>query len=75
MMQKKIDLLRGYTKNNDWNAAIKLAGSFPNLGEHKRTITKAKEAILRPEFQMQLGRDPNVLISEGVLAIKARYKL
>ncbi|HAT1513796.1 TPA: hypothetical protein I8W54_002115 [Morganella morganii] len=74
-MQKKIDLLRGYAKDNDWDSAIKLAGSFPNLGEHKKIITKAKEALLRPEFQMQLGKDPSILISEGVLAIKTRYKL
>lgn len=62
-------------KNNDWSSAIKLAGSFSNLGEHKKAITKAKEALLRPDFQKQLGRDPNVLISEGISAIKVRYNL
>jgi len=74
-MQKKIDVLRELASKNEWEAAIKLAGSFPRLGNEARTITRAKEAVLRPEFQIQMGRDPASLIAAGVDALKAKYRL
>jgi hypothetical protein len=74
-MKKKIDVLRELASKNEWEAAIKLAGGFPRLGNEARVITRAKEAALRPEFQIQMGRDPALLIAAGVDALKAKYRL
>ncbi|MBP1129372.1 hypothetical protein JOE25_000915 [Serratia sp. PL17] len=74
-MKKKIDVLRELASNNDWEAAIKLAGGFPRLGDEARVITRAKEAVLRPEFQIQMGREPALLIAAGIDALKAKYRL
>ena len=59
----------------DWHEAIKLAGSFARLGEHRKPITQAKEAICRPEFQRQLGRDPDQLIASGIEAMRIKWSL
>lgn len=74
-MKKKIDVLRELASNNDWEAAIKLAESFPRLGDEARVITRAKEAVLRPAFQIQMGREPALLIAAGIDALKAKYRL
>lgn len=74
-MRKKIDVLREHMRSGRWNEAITLAGSFSRLGEHKVAITRAKEAVLRPDFQRQLGRDIDSLIAEGVAALKERYPI
>lgn len=72
-MKKKIDTLRDLAIKNEWTKAIKLAGSFPRLGDEEKTIRRAKEALLRPEFQIQMGRDPALLISAGIDALKSKY--
>lgn len=74
-MKKKIDALRELASHNDWEGAIKLVGSFPRLGNETRAIMCAKEALLRPEFQIQMGRDPARLIAAGVDALKAKYRI
>lgn len=72
-MIKKIDILRGHLDNNDYKAAILLASKFPRLGKEKEVIMKAREALLRPDFQKQLGRDINLLIEQGKQAIINKY--
>lgn len=74
-MRKKIDMLREYAENGDWHSAIRLAASFPRLGDQKKDIMQAKEALSRPAFQKQLGRDPSRLIDKGVLAMKEKWSL
>lgn len=72
-MKKKIDTLREYAMNEDWHSAIKLAASFPRLGNEKMAITRAKEALVRPDFQIQLGRNPDLLLAEGIKALRNKY--
>lgn len=57
----------------DWHGAIKFAGRFPMLGDEKRAITRAREAIIRPDFFRALGRDVEAIIEEGRLALIRRY--
>lgn len=74
-MIKKIDILKNMMKNENWNEAILFAAKFPRLGEHKKTILSAREAILRPAFQLQIKKDPQKLISDGIKTLKIMYKL
>lgn len=74
-MKKKIDILREFAAQDMWDEVIKLAASFQQLGSEKKAILQAREAVLRPQFQLQLGRIPDVLIREGIQAIKAKYQL
>lgn len=74
-MKTKISLLKEKVRENDWKKAILIAAKFPVLGEHKKAITGAREAYLRPEFQKQLGRDPEEMKKRGIEALITRYKL
>jgi hypothetical protein len=69
----KLSLLRGAMAAGDWHAAIAIASKFGDLGTHKAPIMSAREAYTRPDFQRQLGRDPEALKTSGIAALKERY--
>lgn len=50
-----------------------MAAKFADLGEHEQAIRRGHEAMQRPEFQRQIGRDPEAQIAAGIAALKARY--
>lgn len=70
---RKLDAVLNAMHSEQWELAIKLAAKFPRLGTHSKAIKQANEAILRPAFQRQLGRDPTQLIAAGKAAIVERY--
>jgi hypothetical protein len=70
---KKIEILRGLMARGDWQGALRLAAKFPRLGEHKARIERGWEAIQRPDFYRQIGRNPDALIADGIAALKERY--
>lgn len=70
---KKIDQLRGLMAAGEWQKAILLAAKWHDLGQEKGRILGAREGLLREDFQRQLGKDPQALISDGVAGLKARY--
>lgn len=55
---------------DNWHAALRLAASWPDAAAE---VGKAWEACARPDFQRQLGRDPDKLVADGVAALKARF--
>lgn len=70
---RKLDAVVAAMRSGDWPRAISLAAKFPSLGDEKREIMQANEALKRPEFQRQLGRDPAQLIAAGQMALIRRY--
>lgn len=72
-MTRKIDTLRGHMAAGRWPEAIKLAATFARLGPERETILKGREALNRPDFQRQLGRDPHALIENAKAALRDRY--
>lgn len=72
-MQTKLSKLVAMMKSEDWNSAIRFAAKFPDLGEEKAHITRAKDALLNPRFYEQLGRNVPELIQEGRAALMRRY--
>lgn len=70
---KKIDAVRSAMGAGDWPQAIKLAAKFQQLGDERNAILSAREAVLRPGFQRQLGRDPAALVEAGKQALIRRY--
>lgn len=73
MQVKKIDILREHLSKKDYRSAILLASSFPRLGAEKQAIMQAREALLRPDFQRQLGRDVDAIIEKGRQTIIVKY--
>jgi hypothetical protein len=70
---KKIDLLRHYMAAGKWDAAIKLAAGFGELGAERAAILSGREALLRPDFQRQLGKQPDELVEAAKAALLRRY--
>lgn len=71
----KLDGIKAAAGRGDWRAALLAAARFPDLGEHRGAILSAREALERPGFQRQLGRQPEALVEAGIAALKARYRL
>lgn len=69
----KLSLLKACAAAGDWRGAVSIAAKFHDLGPHKAAIMKAHEAYTRPEFQRQIGRDPEALIYLGIQALRDRY--
>jgi hypothetical protein len=70
---RKIDALRAYMAAEEWDAALRLAASWPRLGAHELAIRRGWEACARPAFQRQLGRCPVALRDAGIAALRERY--
>ena len=70
---KKVEVLRGHMAAGRWREALKLAAGWQQLGEEEQAIRQGWEACARPDFQRQLGRDPEALIAEGMAALQRRY--
>lgn len=56
----------------DWRAAFRRAVRL-SLGEDKEAIERGWEALTRPAFVRELGRDPKSLIEAGKVALKRRF--
>lgn len=72
---RKLDAVLDAMRADNWPEAIRLAAKFPRLGAEAKDIMRAQEALARPAFQRQLGRDPAQLIEAGKAALLRRYAL
>ncbi len=69
----KLTKLRTAAYAGDWEKAISIASKFPVLGKHKAAIMSAHEAYQRPDFQRQVGKNPEQLKAAGIAALKEKY--
>lgn len=70
---RKLDAVLDAMRADNWPLAIRLAAKFQRLGAESLPIMRAQEALARPDFQRQLGRDPAELIAAGKAALIRRY--
>jgi hypothetical protein len=71
--EKKGERLARLVAAEDWRAALKLAASFANLGDDKDVLQRAWQALERPAFTRELGRDPEKLVQAGKEALRRRF--
>lgn len=69
----KLAKIRDAMRDERWDDALRLATRFQRLGEHDDQIRRAAEAVLRPDFYEQIGRDVDVIRHEGIEALKERF--
>ena len=72
-METKLEQLRALMADGDWHGALRMAARFQRLGQHKRAIERGWEALVRPAFYRELGRDPEAVVAAGVEALRERY--
>ena len=72
-LETKLSKLKKLMTDGKHHEALRLAASWPRLGEHKETIQKGRAADTHPEFYRQIGQDPDALVAAGIAAIRERY--
>lgn len=70
-----INKLREHWAADNYMKALRLAASWPRLGDHKDAIQKGWAAASNPNFYMELGYDPGQLYAAGLRAVAERYDL
>lgn len=72
---RKLDKLLAFMAAGRWDRALSLAASWPDLGEQRERIRAAAAAQLSPGLYRGMGKDPDALVADGVLALRERYVL
>lgn len=72
-METKLAKLKRFMAAGQHREALRLAASWPRLGDHKAAIERGRAAAVHPEFYRQIGQDPNTLVAVGIAAIRERY--
>jgi len=74
-MPTKLEQLKKLWDAGDYRNALKLAATWPRLGEHKKAIQQGWAAAWNPGFYHQMGKDPAALYRDGLGALAERYDL
>ena len=75
-MPTKMDQLKAAALAQDWPAALRIAARFPRLGDDATAIRRANDCLTgRASFYRQIGRDPEMLVAEGIDALRRRWRL
>lgn len=70
-----IGKLREHWAARNYHKALRLAASWPRLGEHKDAIQQGWAAVQNPDFYFELGKNPSELVGVGLRAVAERYEL
>lgn len=74
-METKLAKLKQMMATGDHHGALKLAASWPRLGDHKQPIERGWAALQNPATYEAMGYDASVLVANGLAAIRERYEL
>jgi hypothetical protein len=72
-METKLSQLLDLMAAEDWQRALAMAAKFPRLCQYRKAITEAHEAFTYPDFYRQIHKDPEVLITAGIIALQEYY--
>ena len=72
-MQTKLSQLLELMRAGEDVRALAFAAKFPDLGDHKARITRGHQATYNPSFYIQIKKDPDALIQDGIDALYERY--
>ncbi len=72
-METKLAKLKRAMAAKDWKAALGIASKFYDLGAARNAVLSARAAMLSPGIYRQMGRDPALVIEEGIRALVERY--
>jgi tetrahydromethanopterin S-methyltransferase subunit A len=74
-MQTKLSQLKEAYHAGDTAKAIRIAARFPDLGAHRNAILDANIAITNPRWTLNMKRDVDQTIADGIAALRIRYSL
>ena len=71
--EAKIKKLLMHMHVGEWDQAIRIAASLPDLGKERDVIKNAHGAIINPDFYKQIGKNIDEMIQNGIDGIKRKY--
>ena len=74
-MQTKLSQVKQYMADGNYHTALRLAASFPRLGDHREPITRGWAALTNPGFYREIECDPDELVAAGLDAIRERWNI
>lgn len=69
----KVERLRVAVAAEDWPEALRLALKLTSLGEDEEVLSRAREALQRPDFLRQVKKDPDAALKAAVAVLKRRW--
>lgn len=72
-MDTKLSQVQSAMANQDWRTAFRIAAKFPRLGAQRNAILDAHMAFTNPSFLVQIKRDVDACIADGISALTARF--
>lgn len=70
--EEAVEKIRRHLKAGETKEALRLAVKL-RLGPDKAAVERAWQALQRPAFCRELGRDPEGLLNEGLAALRRRF--
>lgn len=74
-MDTKLAVLKRHVDAGEYRDAVKLAASFPRLGDHADVIRRGWAAASQPGNYRAMGYDPDACLADAVKAIRERYNI
>ena len=71
----KLSQVRDALAAGDVKKALRIAAKMGQLGDQAERITRAWNALTKPDFYRELGFDPDALVADGVVAMRERWGL
>jgi len=75
VVETKLQKLKGLWAAGEYRKALKLAASWPRLGEHKDAIQGGWSAWSTPNIYREMGFEPEAMYMAGLAAVAERYGL
>lgn len=69
----KLAMVQTAMQSGDWEKAICIAAKFPELGDHKKPISRAYSAYTNPRSAVQLFGDLDAVKEAGRIAMIERF--
>jgi hypothetical protein len=74
-MMTKTEQIKAAIMKNDYKKAISMLAKIRKLGKYTDDILNADMAYKHRNFCLQIGKDPDTLISKEIVAIKTKYNM
>ncbi len=69
----KVELVRAAVATEDWSTALRIAKDLSGLGDDAVALSRAWEALVRPAFTREIGKDPDEVHAAGIAALRRRF--
>lgn len=73
--ETKTAIIQKFMLEDNWPSAIRHAARLPSLGKYRNDILDAHGAYTNPNFYIQIGKDPSILIENGKKALIDKFGL